>query len=61
MIQYTVREIKSFNEKCTEKRQFIYENDVTEKSLTYFCPEQILRGAKIRKSFSLDGLSFLFY
>ena len=41
MIQYTVREIKSFNEKCTEKRQFIYENDVTEKSLTYFCPEQI--------------------
>ena len=37
-----------------------YENVGTEKSLTYFCPEQILRGAKIRKSFSM-GIVFFYY
>jgi hypothetical protein len=37
-----------------------YENEGTEKSLTYFCPEQVSRRAKIRKSFSIVLYHFCF-
>ena len=36
------------------------DDEGTEKSLTYFCPEQIKGRAKIRKSFSMVDFHFCF-